>query len=119
MAKIDSFSFGSIVVEGKKYSRDVLIFPDGSVKKRKGGFWKYGSHAIKKREIEELVKANPEVVIVGTGTDAKAKLESGVESLVKEAKMELVTFPSKEAIERLNQLVGENKRVSALIHITC
>lgn len=37
MAKIDELTFGSIVVEGKKYRRDVLIFADGTVKKRKGG----------------------------------------------------------------------------------
>ena len=31
MAKIVELTFGSIVVEGKKYSRDVLIFPYGTV----------------------------------------------------------------------------------------
>ena len=42
MAKIDSFSFGSIVVEGRKYARDLLFLPDGSVKKRIGGILKRG-----------------------------------------------------------------------------
>ena len=37
MAKIVELTFGSIVVEGKKYRRDVLIFPDGMVKSRKTG----------------------------------------------------------------------------------
>jgi hypothetical protein len=37
VAKIDELIFGSIVVEGKKYRRDVLIFTDGTVKKRKAG----------------------------------------------------------------------------------
>jgi hypothetical protein len=32
VAKIEKFSFGSIVIEGKKYRRDVLIFADGMVK---------------------------------------------------------------------------------------
>lgn len=119
MAKIDSFSFGSIVVEGKKYGRDVMFFPDGSVKKRKGGFWKFGSHAIKKGEIEELVETSPDVVIVGTGTDAKARLEPDAESRARQAKAELVILPSFQAVERLNQLVDEGKRAAALIHITC
>ena len=35
MAKIDELTFGSIVVEGKKYRRDVLLFADGTVKRRK------------------------------------------------------------------------------------
>jgi hypothetical protein len=29
MAKIDKFSFGSITIDGRKFSRDVLIFADG------------------------------------------------------------------------------------------
>jgi hypothetical protein len=37
VAKIDELIFGSIVVEGRKYHRDVLIFADGTVKRRKTG----------------------------------------------------------------------------------
>ena len=37
MAKIDELTLGSIVVEGKKYRRNVLIFADGTVKRRKAG----------------------------------------------------------------------------------
>ena len=38
MAKVNSFSFGSIVVDGKKYRHDLFLLPDGTVKQRKGGF---------------------------------------------------------------------------------
>lgn len=44
MVKIDELAFGSMIVEGKRYRRDVLIFTDGTVKKRKGGFLMFGSH---------------------------------------------------------------------------
>lgn len=119
MIKVDSFSFGSIVLDSKKYARDVLLLPNGFVKKRRGGFWKFGSHTIKKLEIEELAGASPDVVIVGIGTDAKAKLEADVESFAKESKPELVVLPSSEAIEELNKPLDRGKRVAALIHITC
>ena len=119
MIKIDSFSFGSIVIEGKKYGHDVLLFPDGMVRERKGGLWKFGSHTIRKEEIEELVKANPEVIIVGTGTNGRAKLAPDADSLVQETKVDRAILPSQEAVEKLNQLVGEGKRVAALFHITC
>jgi hypothetical protein len=38
MAKVVELTFGSIVVEGKKYRRDVLIFPDGTVTNGKAAF---------------------------------------------------------------------------------
>lgn len=59
MAKIDKLSFGSIVINGKKYGRDVLVLADDTVKKRKGGFLMFGSHNIRKEEIEELAQAEP------------------------------------------------------------
>jgi hypothetical protein len=37
VAKIDELTFGSIVVEDKKYQRDVLLFAHGMVKERKAG----------------------------------------------------------------------------------
>ena len=37
MVKVDKLNFGSIIIDSKKFSRDVLIFSDGTVKKRKGG----------------------------------------------------------------------------------
>jgi hypothetical protein len=119
MPKVENFSFGSIVIGGRKYGRDILMLPDGVVKQRKGGFWKFGSHVFKKEEIDELIIANPDVVVLGTGTNAKAKLASDAELLIKEANVELMAVPSREAVDKLNRFVEEGKRVSALIHITC
>lgn len=119
ITKITDFRFGSIVIDGKKYGRDVCLFPDGSVKERKGGFWKFGSHSIRKAEIEELTKTSPEVIIVGLGTNSRAKLAPDVEPYLKESSLELASLPSGEAVKRLNQLVEKGERVAALIHITC
>jgi len=119
MVMVDSFKFGSIVLDGKKYARDVFLFPDGSIKKRKGGFWKFGSHDIKKNEIEELTGTKPEVLIIGTGTDSVAKLTDDAEAYLKGAEVEAVIVSSWEAVEKLNHLAAEGKRAAALVHITC
>lgn len=60
MVKVNNFSFGSIVIDNEKYSRDVLIFPDARVERRQGGFWMFGSHNIKHKEIEKLLKGEPQ-----------------------------------------------------------
>ena len=119
MAKIDELTFGSIVVEGKRYRRDVLIFADGTAKKRKGGFLMFGSHKIKKRELEELSQGQPETIIVGTGTNGAAHVAPEAESWAKGKNLILVVQPSYDAVARLNELVEQRKKVAALIHITC
>ena len=119
MAKVSSFDFGSIVIDGKQYGYDVVLLPDGSVKEREASKAMFGSHAIRKGEIEELSKAKPETLIVGTGTSGMAEVSQDAEAYAREAKLNLVVLPSSEAVEKLNQLVDEGKRVAALIHITC
>ena len=119
MTTVNSFKFGSIVLDGKKYNRDVFLYPDGGIRKRKGGFWKFGSHAIKRDEIEELVKAAPDVLIVGTGTDGIAKLKPDADAFLKGSGVESVVIPSQEAVDKFNELSIQGKHPAALIHITC
>jgi len=119
VAKIDELIFGSIVVEGKKYRQDILLFADGTVKKRKGGFLMFGSHKIKKRELEELSQGQPETIIVGTGTNGAAHIAPEVESWAKGKNLSLLVQPSYDAVTRLNELVEQKKKVAALMHITC
>ena len=119
MAKVNSFNFGSIVIDGKQYAYDVVIRPDGTVKEREASKTMFGSHDIRKGEVEELSKTKPEAIIVGTGTSGMATVSRDAQSYAREVKLNLVVLPSSEAIEKLNQLVDEGKRVAALIHITC
>jgi hypothetical protein len=119
LVKVESLSFGSIVVGGKKYRRDVILLPDGTVKQRKGGFWMFGSHSFKRNEIEELTKAGAEEIVIGTGTNAKAKLSNEAKSYVGQARLQLHALPSYEAVPEFNNLVGLGKKVAAIIHITC
>jgi hypothetical protein len=100
VAKIDELTFGSMIVEGKKYSRDVLIFADGTVKKRKGGFLTFGSHKIRKQEVEELSQGQPEIIIVGTGTNGAAHIVPEAESWAKEKNLSLLVQLSYDAIPR-------------------
>ena len=119
MAKINSFNFGFIVVDGKQYVYDVLILPDGTVKEREHSKARLGSHTIGRAEIEELAKMKPETIIVGIGTNGMATVSPDAQLYRLEAKLNLIVLPSSEAVEKLNQLVDEGKRVAALIHITC
>jgi hypothetical protein len=119
VTKVDSFSFGSIVVGGRKYRRDLFLLPDGTVKRRKGGIWVFGGHSVKKEEIEELSRTGAEVMVIGIGTDSQAKLSSEAKSFAEQAKLELHILPSDQAVTKFNGFLEQGKKVAALIHITC
>lgn len=119
MAKIDSFSFGSIVVDGKKYRRDLIFLPDGTIKRRKGGFWMFGDHNITKEEIEELFQSGAEVALIGIGTSSRALVSDEAKKYFEETNLDLSILPSTDAVGKWNQMLDQGKKVAALIHITC
>lgn len=79
----------------------------------------FGSHNVDKEEIEALCKSQPELIIVGLGTSSQAHLAPEAERYASEAEIELDILPSADAVQRLNQLVEQGKKVAAIIHITC
>jgi hypothetical protein len=102
VTKVDSFSFGSIVVGGRKYRRDLFLLPDGTVKRRKGGTWMFSGHTFEREEIEELSRTGAEVMVVGIGTDSQAKLSSEAKSLAEQAKLELHILPSDQTVTKFS-----------------
>jgi len=119
MAKITSFNFGFIVVDGKQYVHDIVILPDGTVKEREPGRGRLGSHSITGGEIEHMQTTQPDVILVGTGVSGMAKLAEEAQHYLQEPDSNLEAMLSIKAVQRFNQLVGEGKRVAALFHITC
>jgi hypothetical protein len=119
LSKIKDFSFGSIVIDDETHHHDVVIYPDGRVKDRKGGVWIFGAHSFRKEELAELKEAGAEVIVIGTGTNARAHLSAEAESYAHQVGLELITLPSPEAGNRLNQLVDEGKQAASIIHTTC
>ena len=75
MNTIDSYRFGEIVINGKKYSSDVLIFPD----RVRDNWWRKTGHELRLEDIAEVITENPEVLVVGTGASGLMKVLSEVE----------------------------------------
>ncbi|MFQ6056831.1 MAG: MTH938/NDUFAF3 family protein, partial [Methanosarcinales archaeon] len=67
--KIEKYSFGSIVVDGKKYETDLILSWDGEVQER------IKSHEFKKSELYEILQKDPEIVIIGTGYSGLVKIK--------------------------------------------
>jgi len=110
---IDSYQFGLIVVNDKKYTSDVIIFPD-RIKdwRRKTG------HQLCLEDITEVMAENPEVLIVGTGAYGLVRVLPEVEQVVNAQDIKLITEATKKACNTYNQLC-HSQRVVAALHLTC
>ena len=114
MKTIDSYRFGEIVIEGKKYSEDVIIFPD----RVKGNWWRKTGHELCLEDIAEVIVEKPDVLVVGTGASGMMKVLPEVEQLAQARGISLIAEPTEKACNTYRQL-SRSQRVVAAVHITC
>ncbi len=116
---ITSYSFGRIEIDGKIYSNDVKILPDRTVV---ADWWRRSGHELCLEDIKDLIKASPEVLVVGTGASAMMQVLPEVvdafSDASNEAGLELVVKRTDEAWMVFNDLCT-SKKVAAAFHLTC
>ena len=109
---IDSTSFGSVTVDGKRYDHDIWIFLDGRIEKRNT------NHLFSKDEFDRLAEGNPEVIVFGNGQSSVARVSEEAKAEAEKRGIELVAASTPEAIKLYNNLAKKKKAVAA-IHVTC
>jgi len=116
---IDASEFGSITVEGRVYEHDIVIRPDGEVKKRKKKLSKrvYGtSHTISRDEAEQIYERGVEWLIVGTGQYDNVRLSPEAQAFLAEAKCRVTLLATPQALSAWNAAQGKG---IGLFHVTC
>ena len=111
---IDSYQFGQIVVNGKKYMSDVIIFPDSVT----DNWWRKIGHQLCLDDIAEVLTENPEVLVVGTGSSGLVKVLPEVRQVVDARGIELIVEATDNACHTYNQFCHSRRAVAAL-HLTC
>lgn len=119
--RIDGTTFGSITVAGKVFEHDVVIRPDGQVKKRKKKLSRavYGtSHKISLREAKYVCERAPGVdhVIIGSGQYGNVELSPAAAAYLKRRRCRVDVRPTPKVIAVWNRAKGG---VVGLFHVTC
>ncbi len=114
MNTIDSYQFGLIVINGERYTSDVIIFPD----RVKDNWWRKAGHQLHLDDLTEVIAENPEVMIVGIGAEGLLTVTPEVKQSLETQGIKLIAEPTDEACNIYNQLCHSQGVVAAL-HITC
>ncbi len=119
LPRIENFKFGSIIIDGDMYTFDVIIRPDGRVKKRKKKLSKatYGtSHTISLEEARHIYKEEAPILIVGSGKFDRVRLSEEAEAFFNSKGCNVEILPTPKAVRMWNETVGP---AIGLFHITC
>jgi len=111
---IDSYEFGLIIINGKRYSSDVIIYPD----KVKDDWWRKEGHLLGVDDLEDVIEENPEVIVVGIGNPGLMRVLPETEKHIKSKEIKLIIQSTPDACKSYNQL-SSSQKVIALLHLTC
>lgn len=112
---IDNCAFGVMVINGKTYTSDLIIYPDGRIVDhwlRKNG------HQLSSDDIDSLIESKPEVIVAGMGISGRMQPEPELKGLLHDKNISLIAEPNDKAIRTFNALL-DTKRISACFHLTC
>ncbi len=111
---IDSYSFGRIVIDGKEYDADVIIFPHRVM----DNWWRKEGHQLSVEDLERVFEEKPEVLVVGTGHSGLMRVLPETQERLKSEGIQLIAEKTRKACEIYNQL-SKSKKVVAALHLTC
>src|SRR5438128_10920614 len=115
--RFESFEFGSIRIDGITHEHDVVV-DRGEVRERK----KKPSKAFRDEfghtplSVEEKIPWKCRRLVVGTGANGKLPVMEEVKLEAERRKIELLIFPTAQAIEALKQ---DSDDAHAILHVTC
>jgi len=112
--KIDHYSFGSITIDGRRYTSDVIIYPD----RVDSSWWRKEGHNLHIADLKDVINAKPEILVVGTGSPGLMKVPKETISHLESKGIEVHVALTAKAVEIFNKLQSD-KKVIAAVHLTC
>ena len=111
---IDEYGFGRIVVDGREERRDLIITAAGI----HSNWWRKEGHALSLEDLDPVIEARPEVLVVGTGADGNMRPAAGLAKDLSALGIDAEFLSTRDAVDRFNELLGV-RNVAAALHLTC
>ena len=111
---IDNYQFGRVVVDGRTYTKDLIILPGRVL----GSWWRKQGHSLSPEDLEAVLAAKTEVLVVGTGAFGRLKVPAGTRQALEAAGIEVLAERTDKACQTYNAITSQ-KAVAAALHLTC
>lgn len=113
--KIQSYRFGHIEIDGKVYRDDVKLVGERVVP----DWWRSSGHFVELNDVGDLLYADADVCIFGTGAYGAMLVSEAVKSAFESRGIEVLIEKTESACSTYNRLSKEGKKVVAGFHLSC
>ena len=112
---IENYSFGQILIDGKKYNSDLIIFKDHIY----DSWWRKEGHNLCIDDIKEIINKKPDVLIIGTGYFGLMKVPKElIENVKSSGTKQVIVKKTGDACNEYNKIC-KKKNIVAAFHLTC
>jgi hypothetical protein len=112
---IDTYHFGSLTVDGRQYSSDLIILPDRII----DSWWRKSGHCLHPDDLPEVVQARPTTLVIGTGTFGVMQVPPETIAFLNEKGIVPAVFKTDTACQEYNKRKKAGEAVAAALHLTC
>jgi len=113
---IEYYSFGQMLVDGQEYGKDLMILPNGEIV---SPWWRKTGHELILPDLEIIVTAKPNILVIGTGSSGLMRPKPGLISTLESMGTKTTVLPTKQAVNEYNSLIGTEGKLAACFHLTC
>jgi len=113
--KIDQYKFGMIIIDGKLFNKDLIIFPDRILQ----NWQRQEGHSLVIEDLKEVIKFNPNFLIIGTGANGVMQVPDATLQSLLQLKIKVICEITPDACNTFNKLISQQEKVAGAFHLTC
>jgi hypothetical protein len=113
MPRIESYSFGHIVVDGQEATNDVIVLPSRVVH----NWWRRDGHSLVLDDLRDVLDELPSRLVLGTGAYGRMHPDPQALEELRERGIEVEALPTEQAVRRYGEL--DAAHAAAALHLTC
>ncbi len=112
---INSYQFGQIEIDGKKYFKDLILLYDGRILP----WQRKESHFLIEDDLKDLFLEDIEVLIIGSGDYGVMHVSEDLISNFKKRGIKVFVLKTEKATQKFNKFLEQKKKVAGTFHLTC
>lgn len=111
--RIESYKFGEMVIDGKSYEKDMIIYPDRVC----SPWWRQSGHRLIREDLKDIFSYNPHTVVIGTGKFGMMEVEDSLLAEFEKHHIVTIIMKTDAAVDKYNEL--NSTRIIGAFHLTC
>ena len=109
---IEAYSFGSIKIDGRSYSDDVILLG----REVKSGWWRNRGHTVQKPDLFDVIEYQPDLLIIGKGSSGRMSISRG---LIRKLDFKVESYNTDKACKVYNKKLDQDIKLAGAFHLTC